>query len=151
MILLHSFCGHVCCQCVEDMPPKKKSQSSTSKETCCVCCQPIVIGKDESLFCGGKCQQWLHRYCAGVSAEVFKGFSGKDATFFCFACFLERHRKEIDALKDIVELLICEITNLKFSSVPPPATSSFQYATAATANASAPSSPAYSQPDCNPS
>ena len=44
------------------MPPKKRC-------TFGVCCQAIVKGKDESLFCGGECQQWL---CAGVPAEVNK-------------------------------------------------------------------------------
>ena len=92
------------------MPPKKKPQSSTSKEQCCVCCQPIAKGKDESLFCGGDCQQWLHRYCAGVSKQVFNGLAEEGShAFFCFACCLKRHRREIDALKDTVEHLKCEL------------------------------------------
>ena len=98
------------------MPKKKKPQSSTSKEQCCVCCQPIAKGKDESLFCGGDCQQWLHCYCAGVSKQVFSGLAEEGSAFFCFACCLKRHRREIDALKDTVEHLKCELIDLKSSS-----------------------------------
>ena len=53
------------------MPPKKRTHASTQKDQCCVCCQTIAKGKDESLFCAGDCQQWLHRYCPRVLR--FKG------------------------------------------------------------------------------
>ena len=94
------------------MPPKKRSTS----EQCGVCCQAIVKGKDESLFCGGECQQWLHRYCAGVPAKVYKNLSEKGLTFYCFACSLDSHRKEIASLKGTVEALKSEIAELKSSS-----------------------------------
>ena len=94
------------------MPPKKKAQSSMSKEICCAFCQPVVKEKDESLFCGGGCQQWLHRYCAGVSTQVYKGIKEKGATFFCYACCLEKHRREIDGLNAAVDQLKGEIAEL---------------------------------------
>ena len=97
------------------MPAKKKNQTSMAKIQCCLCCQPIVKGKDESLFCGGDCQQWLHRYCAGVSVPVYKSITEKDATFFCFPCCLARHRAEIDSLKDTIDHLKAEISELKSS------------------------------------
>ena len=97
------------------MPPKKRSTS----EQCGVCCQAIVKGKDESLFCGGECQQWLHRYCAGVPAKVYKNLSEKGVTFYCFACSLDSHRKEIASLKGTVEALKSEIAELKSSSSSP--------------------------------
>ena len=88
-------------------------------EQCGVCCQAIVKGKDESLFCGGECQQWLHRYCAGVPAKVYKNLSEKGVTFYCFACSLDSHRKEIASLKGTVEALKSEIAELKSSSPSP--------------------------------
>ena len=97
------------------MPPKKRSTS----EQCGVCCQAIVKGKDESLFCGGECQQWHHRYCAGVPAKVYKNLSEKGVTFYCFACSLDSHRKEIASLKGTVEALKSEIAELKSSSPSP--------------------------------
>ena len=90
--------------------------ASEASEQCCVCCQAIVKGKDESLFCGGECQQWHHRYCAGVPAKVYKNLSEKGVTFYCFACSLDSHRKEIASLKGTVEALKSEIAELKSSS-----------------------------------
>ena len=108
------------------MPPKKKNQSkdlAKDLDLCCVCCQPIKKGRDELLFCDGDCKQWLHRYCAGVSTSCFKAISEKGDPFYCYACCLSRHRREIDALKDSVELLKGEIADLKSS---PSATSQAQ-------------------------
>ena len=39
----------------------------TSMVKCAVCDDTIVDGKDKELFCEGRCQLWMHRYCAGVS------------------------------------------------------------------------------------
>ena len=97
------------------MPLKKRAQPS---EQCSVCCQAIVKGKDEALFCGGGCQQWLHRYCAGVPTQVYKSLTAKGVPFSCFACSLLNHREEIDALKSTVKALGEEIAELKSSSKP---------------------------------
>ena len=98
------------------MPPKKKAQSATSKtskESCCVCCQPITIGKDESLFCSGSCQHWLYCYCAGVSSQCYTIISEKAAPFLCFACSQASHTAEVQALKETIDLLKGEIAALK--------------------------------------
>ena len=102
------------------MPPKKKPQSSTSsssssKQLCCVCCQPIAVGKDESLFSGGDCQQSLHRYCAGVSLNGYKEMKGNGYPFCCFSCSEKRNKRDIATLKCTVELLKQEISELKSS------------------------------------
>ena len=109
------------------MPPRKRaaqvtrsSSSSASKESCCVCCQTISVGRDESLFCGGVCQQWLHRYCAGVSVKYYRDIVENDTPFSCFACCQARHKREIATLKDRVELLMKEIADLRSSNVAPP-------------------------------
>lgn len=100
------------------MPPKKKAaQTAAQKDQCCVCCQPIAKGKDDTLFCAGDCQQWLHRYCAGVSAQCYRSITEKVSPFLCFACCLVRHKDEIDSLKDAVELLKGEIATLKSSQL----------------------------------
>ena len=70
------------------------------------------------MFCGGECQQWLHRYCAGLSAQVYKCISEKGATFFCYACYLDRHRREIDSLKEVVATEFAELRSA--SSMPEP-------------------------------
>ena len=60
-------------------------------------------------------QQWLHRYCAGVSAKCYKDIKGKKTSFSCFACSQVSHECEVSALKDTIELLNREITDLKSS------------------------------------
>ena len=87
------------------MPPKRKAQTASQKDQCC----------DESLFCAGDCQQLLHCYCAGVSAQCYRSITEKASPFFCFACCLVRHKGEIDSLKETVELLKGEIAVLKSS------------------------------------
>ena len=100
------------------MPPKKKAQSSVYKELCCVCCQPLVKEKDDALLCAGVCQQRFHRYCAGVSTQVYKEITEAGSPFYCYSCCLERHKEEISGLKDAVELLRREIAELKATSSP---------------------------------
>ena len=91
------------------------SSTSSSKQLCCVCCQPIAVGKDESLFCGGDCQQSLHRYCAGVSLNGYKEMKGNGDPFCCFSCSEKRNKRDIATLKSTVELLKQEISELKRS------------------------------------
>ena len=106
------------------MPPKKKTQSSTSssrssssKDHCCVCCQIITVEKDEALFCSGECQQWLHRYCAGVSINCYKELKAQanGTSFYCYGCSLKTNGREMAILKDAVESLKREVTELKSS------------------------------------
>ena len=44
--------------------------ASGSQAKCDLCLANIVEGKDEALQCEAACQQWFHRYCAGVSQTV---------------------------------------------------------------------------------
>lgn len=100
------------------MPPKKRvqsSQTSTTKETCCVCCQSIVVEKDEALFCAGACQQWLHRYCASVSVKCYTDIKKSNSPFFCFCCSKDQDKREILRLKEHVEHLKRELAELKES------------------------------------
>ena len=60
--MCHLVLASRCQRKAYNIASKEENASSVPKELCCVCCQPIMKGKDESLFCGGDCQQWLHRY-----------------------------------------------------------------------------------------
>ena len=94
---------------------KPSSQSSSSKELCCICCQPVSIGKDESLFWAGICQKWLHRYCASVSECCYKAILESSTPFFCLGCYQERQQEHITELTNPVEDLRLEIARLKES------------------------------------
>ena len=58
-------------------------RTSQRSVKCAVCKQNIVEGKDQALFCKGNCQQWFHRYCAGVSAVHFETLSSSPQPFHC--------------------------------------------------------------------
>ena len=50
----------------------KRLSMAKQPVTCGVCKNKIVDGKDEALYCEGRCQSWMHRYCTGVSKIQFE-------------------------------------------------------------------------------
>ena len=114
------------------MPPKKRNapakadlsakansaatQTSSSKHakmSCCVCCQLIDTSKDEALYCSGSCQQWLHRYCAGVSTNAYTAFKEPGISFRCFGCYQLQNQEETKKLARTVQHLSDEVLRLK--------------------------------------
>lgn len=79
------------------MPPKagKKKTVSEVKESWCICCQTIQPDKEKALFCSGSYQQWLHRYCASVSADCYKVAKSSRSAFFCFCCYWVRKEEQL--------------------------------------------------------
>ena len=100
------------------MPPKRKS------DPCAVCNKAIVDGRDEALFCEGKCQAWLHRCCASVSSEQHKLLTASTEPFLFPTCGQEHNQAQIAELKNTVEALKLELSQLKkaFSDVQDQAT-----------------------------
>jgi len=95
------------------MPPKKK-QGSAARGSCSICCQ-VVSDKDEALFCAGKCQQWLHRYCGSVPEQQYKAISNSKCSFLCPCCDREHQQEEIIELRSTVEAMKMEMAQLKES------------------------------------
>ena len=95
------------------MPPKKK-QGSATRGSCSICCQ-VVLDKDEALFCAGKCQQWLHRYCCSVTEQQYKASTDSKCPFLCPWCDRERQQEEIIELRSTVEAMKLELAQLKES------------------------------------
>ena len=68
-------------------PPKIQGLQATKKDPCCMCLQKFNE-KDETLFCSGRCQKFVHRHCACVSQQAFKELSAEDVEqFLCYCCF----------------------------------------------------------------
>ena len=81
---------------------------------CGVCKNKIVDGKDEALYCEGRCQSWMHRYCAGVSKIQFEELGrSEDNSYECAACCREVQTQQIHALEDTVTALKAEVFELK--------------------------------------
>ena len=93
------------------VPHSQADKRHASK--CAVCDAKIVDGKDEAVFCEGLCQQWIHRYCAGVSKVHFERLAASAETKYeCAACFCESQTKRARLLEDAVALLQVEFTEL---------------------------------------
>ena len=86
--------------------------ASGSRAKCNLCLANIVEGKDEALQCEGACQQWCHRYCAGVSQSHFKTLTTSDSPFVCLYCSRDLHQAALNQLQDEVRALKTEVGEL---------------------------------------
>ena len=93
--------------------PCKKCPANKKAEECAVCCQKVTEGEGEALFCEGKCQKWLHRYCAGVSVAQFQDLSTASAPFLCVMCYQQSHGVALEELRATVTALTAEVKELR--------------------------------------
>ena len=81
----------------ENSPSNKEKKKSKSSHTvlCCICEADIVDDTDESVFCEGICQAWMHRKCAGISRQVFAVISKSNDiyTYARIVCCLITRKK----------------------------------------------------------
>ena len=97
---------------VVDKPTGKKKTNDEGLSECVVCCRCIVDGKEDALFCEGKCNGWFHRYCAGVPLSYFKHLSSSPTPFYCIICSHLNHDRVSAELKETVESMKTTIANL---------------------------------------
>ena len=90
-----------------------QSSSSSTAAICAVCEQRIEDGKDQALFCEGVCQQWLHRYCAGVPVSWFATLSKSAAPFQCYSCSHKSQAEVVEKLFSSISSLQAEVSELK--------------------------------------
>ena len=102
------------------LPAGKNKEKPTTKSSpssaCVVCCSRIVDGKDEALFCEGKCQGWFHRCCAGVSSTHFQALTNSESPFHCSVCTQEQHAAIVANLQNTITALkaeVAEVVDLK--------------------------------------
>ena len=57
----------------------------------------------DSVFCDGECNTWLHRGCAGLSKSCFETVSSSKDPFYCQKCTIYFLVKEVASLKTTVE------------------------------------------------
>ena len=109
--------GHI--RVLRGLWPKIQGLQATKKDPCCVCLQKFNK-KDETHFCSGRCQKFVHRHCACVSQQAFKKLSAEDAEqFLCYCCFKAQKDEQVKSLMNTVELLKAEIDALKVCFGPP--------------------------------
>lgn len=106
---------------------RKKGTESVAdgKGTVCAICLQIIIERsnvsdgEDSIFCEGACQRWLHRSCAGLPDPAFDLIRNSDESFYCFPCAMAVHKSEVKELRSVVDALSKELTDLKSSIASP--------------------------------
>ena len=69
-----------------------------TKTNCGVCLQKIIDGKEEAIFCEGKCQLRYHRGCASVPRELFATLTSSNVSFHCLTCSNSSLQQEVAEL-----------------------------------------------------
>ena len=82
--------------------PSISTKKAPSKCLCLICDKNIVDAStknkgQDSVFCEGSCQGWLHRRCAGLCKSIFKVISSPEHNFpfYCLYCTLVRYSEQI--------------------------------------------------------
>ena len=94
------------------------SKTSNKNSVCAICQKEIIDRSDgcageDSIFCEGACQRWLHRSCAGLPDPAFDLIHDSDEPFYCFPCSMASHAAEIKELRALVASLSNELADLK--------------------------------------
>ena len=103
-----------------------KASSKKKRAVCkCLICDDDIIDQNEqcegqdSIFCDGLCQGWLHRRCAGLTKKAFLLCSESSKPFKCPHCQLRTQEKELLELKSVVEVLRVELSKLSHTNACP--------------------------------
>ncbi len=105
----------------------KSSSSSKRKPSsscpCLICDKNIADASakskgQDSVFCEGPCQGWLHRTCAGLSKSMFKLISlpGHNSPFYCLYCSHDRYSDQISLLKSTIDDSSSKLAKLESQS-----------------------------------
>jgi hypothetical protein len=67
--------------------PKTRSKKTPPTANCCICEDKIKDQSqndpgEDSIFCDGNCQGWIHRSCAGLARDKFNTLSKGNAPFY---------------------------------------------------------------------
>ena len=103
------------------MARRTKSQNTKANTVTCPICEKAIVDSgrkgQDSTFCEGSCQAWLHRCCSGLTRTRFDELNDDNASFHCPSCEEEKKKqtKELADLKSVVAALAQEVMQLKES------------------------------------
>ena len=100
--------------------PSTSTKKAPSKCPCLICDASAKSKGQDSVFCEGSCQGWLHRTCAGLSKSMFKVISSPEhnCPFYCLYCTHVRYFDQISNLKSTIEDLSGKLAKLESRSDP---------------------------------
>ena len=115
----------------QDATQSKGSETieETSFTMCSICLDPIVDASDDhdgqdSIYCEGLCDGWIHRRCAGLSVRAFNQLlvdpNKKSTSFHCPHCRLLQLSNEVVELKETVSKISSTLENLQQCCTPLP-------------------------------
>ena len=102
------------------MASRKAKNPKASTAMCPVCEKAVIDGgrkSQDSIFCEGSCQAWLHRCCAELTRTRFAELSDDSRPFYCPSCASDKHTHELAELKSAVASLVPEVEQLKSTVV----------------------------------
>ena len=81
-----------------------KLRKKASKYCCPICQDEIDDDCQDSIYCEGDCQTWVHRGCGGLSKQAFGAAKGIPM-WSCHTCCLAVQSRELNQLKkDLADL-----------------------------------------------
>ena len=90
-------------------PPGASKKTKENQEVCLVCELVIKEGNDEpdeTVYCEGDCQGWLHRKCVGMTKKLYLALSESDNPYICPHCKLTSYQDKINSLKGTIKTLL---------------------------------------------
>lgn len=102
--------------------------------TICAICLKLIIDRsdvsdgEDSVFCEGACQRWLHRSCAGLPDPAFDLIHNSDEKFYCFPCSMASHALDVKELRSVVASLSKDLADLRSSIASPVVNNQLRYA-----------------------
>ena len=81
---------------------KARSKKTPPTANCCICEDKIKDQSqndpgEDSIFCDGNCQGWIHRSCAGLARDKFNTLSIREThpSIYCPQCWLHTVEKRV--------------------------------------------------------
>lgn len=100
-------------------PGEPSPSAQKGDESQCAICLKVIEDRsansegEDSVFCEGTCQRWLHRTCAGLTDPAFDDLRNSDDRFYCYQCFVASHTSEIKDLRNTIAELTKELSTLR--------------------------------------
>jgi len=91
-------------------------QPNNGKVTFPICEDFIINNTQDSIYCEGECNSWIHRCCAGLTKAALVDAAESGNSFLCPHCMLFNLNKEISLLKGTINNLTELVQSLQKSS-----------------------------------
>lgn len=92
---------------------KPVSPKAKVKSKICDLCAGAIKHTEDLVKCQGPCEQYMHRYCAGVTRHNYQQLKTSSTPFKCLVCSVEDHKQTLASLITAAEGITKELSLLK--------------------------------------